>query len=484
MKSITRAALALCLAAGTATGAQAVEFTGVTGSAQSFSNYQASLVLGSYVQTDGYFPQRPGDGGAAQVAYLGAVRTFAFRANRLEGAATGQIFNISQNPALYTLTGATYGGDGRTTFALPNLAGATMVGAGGGTFIGQAGGTAVTTLTGANLPAHDHDLADGRSTSVAGAASPAGFDNRQPSLTLNYGIAVNGLFGASLDVAAIGEVRAFAGGFVPGGYMAADGREMRIAEYTALYNILGTTYGGDGVTTFRLPDLAKRAVVGATNGAPGVGSSVTNIGLGEKLGADTNVLTAANLPAHAHTLPGGGLTGGEGQSQAITQEQASLGLNYMIALQGVFPSFDSVAADYVVLGEISAFAGRASAVPNGWTLADGRLLSIRQNTALFSLIGTTYGGDGVNTFALPDLRGRAIVGAGNANGTSYTVGQQLGTSRMSLTSANMPAHNHAVPDPVVAPVPEPATWGLMLLGFGMVGAGLRSRRRSTTVTYA
>ena len=83
--------------------------------------------------------------------------------------------------------------------------------------------------------------------------------------------------------------------------------------------------------------------------------------------------------------------------------------------------------------------------PQGWALCNGQLLSIAQNTALFSLLGTTYGGDGVTTFALPDLRGRVPVSSGQAPGLSnYFLGQAAGTETVTLNSNQMPAHSHAV----------------------------------------
>lgn len=83
--------------------------------------------------------------------------------------------------------------------------------------------------------------------------------------------------------------------------------------------------------------------------------------------------------------------------------------------------------------------------PVGWAFCNGQLLSISQNTALFSLLGTTYGGDGVSNFALPDLRGRAAVGFGNGAGfTPYTLGEITGTETVTLTASQMPAHSHLV----------------------------------------
>lgn len=81
--------------------------------------------------------------------------------------------------------------------------------------------------------------------------------------------------------------------------------------------------------------------------------------------------------------------------------------------------------------------------PKGWALCNGQLLSIMQYQALFSLISTTYGGDGRTTFALPDLRGRVPNGQGQGPGLSnYVMGQVAGTENVTLLSTQMPAHNH------------------------------------------
>jgi len=95
------------------------------------------------------------------------------------------------------------------------------------------------------------------------------------------------------------------------------------------------------------------------------------------------------------------------------------------------------------LGEIRMFAGNFA--PKGWAFCQGQLLLIAQNQALFALLGTTYGGDGRTTFALPDLRGRVPVGFGQGPGLSNRViGQQFGTETVTLTTAQMPAHSHTV----------------------------------------
>ena len=83
--------------------------------------------------------------------------------------------------------------------------------------------------------------------------------------------------------------------------------------------------------------------------------------------------------------------------------------------------------------------------PQGWALCDGQVLSIAQNTALFSLLGTMYGGDGISTFALPDLRGRVPIHQGDGPSTSqYVIGQVGGTEAVTLTSSQMPSHGHAL----------------------------------------
>lgn len=95
------------------------------------------------------------------------------------------------------------------------------------------------------------------------------------------------------------------------------------------------------------------------------------------------------------------------------------------------------------IGEIRMFGGNFA--PEGWAFCDGRLLPIAGNEALFSLIGTTYGGDGQTTFALPDLRGRAPMDMGQGRGlTPRAIGELAGAETATLNADRMPAHNHAV----------------------------------------
>ena len=94
------------------------------------------------------------------------------------------------------------------------------------------------------------------------------------------------------------------------------------------------------------------------------------------------------------------------------------------------------------IGEIRIFAGNFA--PRGWAFCDGQLLPISQNTALFSILGTIYGGDGRTDFGLPDLRSRAAMHPGNGPGlTPRSLGERVGQNAVTLDEANLSAHNHS-----------------------------------------
>ena len=94
------------------------------------------------------------------------------------------------------------------------------------------------------------------------------------------------------------------------------------------------------------------------------------------------------------------------------------------------------------VGEIRMFAGNFN--PTGWMFCEGQLLPISENEVLFQLIGTTYGGDGQSTFALPDLRGRIPLHMGTGgDGITYQIGEQAGTEEVTLTTQQIPIHTHA-----------------------------------------
>jgi len=93
------------------------------------------------------------------------------------------------------------------------------------------------------------------------------------------------------------------------------------------------------------------------------------------------------------------------------------------------------------VGEIRIFAGNFA--PAGWALCQGQLMPISQNDTLFTLIGTTYGGDGQETFGLPDLQGRAVIHQGTLSGTTFQIGEKDGVESVTLSTQQIPIHNHA-----------------------------------------
>ncbi len=159
---------------------------------------------------------------------------------------------------------------------------------------------------------------------------------------------------------------------------------------------------------------------GADGGQTYVGASPVSVD-----NANSTIgLNPATNPGDLLTWDGANWIAAQPATQHFSADnmQPSLALNCIIALQGLFPSRSS--ADPFI-GEIQ-FVGFNFA-PRGWALCDGQLLPIQQNTALFSLLGTIYGGDGRTTFALPDLRGRVPMHQGNGPGlTPRSIGQRLG----------------------------------------------------------
>jgi microcystin-dependent protein len=165
----------------------------------------------------------------------------------------------------------------------------------------------------------------------------------------------------------VGEIRMFAGNFPPSGWMFCDGATLAISENETLFQLIGTTYGGDGQSTFNLPDLRGRVPI-----HQGTGSSGTSYQMGEMSGVETVTLTTQQTPQHNHALtatqtagtqpnPGGNILANSQGPQPYLQEnpdgqlnnqaiqpaggsqphenmQPYLGINYIISLFGIFPS--------------------------------------------------------------------------------------------------------------------------------------------------
>jgi microcystin-dependent protein len=126
------------------------------------------------------------------------------------------------------------------------------------------------------------------------------------------------------------------------------------------------------------------------------------------------------------------------------------------------------------IGELRMFG--FTFAPNGWALCNGQILPISQNTALFSLLGTTYGGNGTTNFALPNLQGNVPINSGQGPGlSSYVLGQTGGEQNVTLIQSQMPAHNHTLP--AVAATATSSSPG----GGGMVAEGKGSGRGAFTI---
>ena len=261
-------------------------------------------------------------------------------------------------------------------------------------------------------------------------------DIRQSFGTSNYVIAVEGTFPSrslSSDPL-LGSVAMFAGNFAPRGWEFCNGQVLPISGNETLYAIIGTTYGGDGRTSFALPDLRGRVPIGA-----GTGPGLEPIRLGQKIGSET--ATLASTPAHSHSA-GNAQTGSAGGATSLPTTMPSLGLLPVVALEGLYPS-RSLSIEPGI-GDIAWFAGNFA--PRGWAVASGQLLPIAQHAALFSLLGTNFGGDGRTTFALPDLRGRIAIGTGSGPGLPpIQLGQRGGSLETTLTKAQLANHSHTQP---------------------------------------
>lgn len=121
------------------------------------------------------------------------------------------------------------------------------------------------------------------------------------------------------------------------------------------------------------------------------------------------------------------------------------------------------------LGEIRMFGGNFQ--PLGWAFCNGQLLAISQNDALFALLGTTYGGDGVTTFGVPDLRGRIPVHAGQGPGLSNrNLGEFAGTEEVVLTTPNLPVHSHGLATTAQAGTTNIPGTGVILADQGPAGS--------------
>jgi|GEM_PF-51797 len=379
---------------------------------------QPSLALPQSLVVQGYYPMLGGNsGGVDTSAVLGFILTTAFEFDDSDikqlSSASGQVLNIAPNATMFSLLGQAYGGQMPNTFQFPDLQGASPVyntNDAGTTIWGQSQGTPTNSklISSEQLP-----------TTLGGEMAP--INNEQYGLGMQYVIQVEGTFpthkGPLPDT--IGMVYPYAAparGGVPAGFLPADGSLLNIADYQTLFVLIGNTYGGDGVSTFALPDLRNRMPIGTGK------SDGPYIELGQELGQAQISLLNPNLTA----------------DDPVSTLQPSLGMHYVISTEGNYKFVDS---NSPMLGQVGLYAGQR--VPDGWTLAHGQELPINGNQALFSLLRDAFGGNGTTTFALPDLRGRTVVGTGGEQNLS--LGETQGSFTEQITMANLPE--------IVVPVP-------------------------------
>ncbi|MEM8882804.1 MAG: tail fiber protein [Planctomycetota bacterium] len=317
---------------------------------------------------------------------LGEIRAVGFNfAPRGWAKCEGQLLAIASNTALFSILGTTYGGDGRTTFGLPDLRGRSPVHTGkrgdqtirigqrwGGQRGQQAGTKGSVTLSGV---AYTYVIAlQGSYPSRSAAATSSHYN---------------------------GEIVMFAGTFPPNGWPACDGQELRTTDFANLYRAVGKTYGGT-TSTFRAPDLRGRVTV-HTGSAKFL----------NRLGKETPIAPARGISQGPMT-------------------PRYLGIRHHVVSTGVAPGLP---IEDPMIGEIRLFATELT--PKGFAPCDGTTISIAKNSALYSLLGMMYGGDGRKEFKLPDLRGFWTVGAGTPpGGTRIRIGQRITITSKLGTTAN------------------------------------------------
>lgn len=425
--------------------------SGSTGAGQPWDIRAPSLELNYIICTAGIYPSPDG---SVEPPFVGEVRLFAGNFAPSGWAfCHGQLVGINEYETLFYIIGTTYGGDGQTTFALPDFRGRTIVGRGPGPegftrALGERGGANHVTLTLTNLPLHHHPLPPPDATTGSGYIGDGqSYSNMPPYLVMSEVLWRSGIFPSpnqNTGEPFIGQVSFFAGGYALNNPMPASGQLLSINQNQALFAVLGTNYGGNGLTTFAIPNLNGRSPMGL-----GMGPGPTNWALAQQAGAVNATLAPDQLPAHQHSVPGLGIdTGPAGNGAPVRHTKPSLTLRYIICTNGFFParplsgssSTPKAIGDSHFLGQINLFAGEF--VPQGWLACDGQLLSIVSNVSLWALLGTNYGGNGTNNFALPDLSSRLPVGSSNGRpGAAY------GAQQTVLTAAELPAHAHTVPTP-------------------------------------
>ena len=323
--------------------------TGSTGEGQALDLRQPFGTTNYVIATEGVYPSRS----LSTDPLLGSVAMFAGNFAPSGWAfCNGQLLPISGNESLFSILGTTYGGDGQTSFALPDLRGRVPIGIGDGPGLepirlGQQLGSETTTLP--STPAHSHS-AGSFTTGITGSSTT--LETTMPSLGLMPVVATNGLFPSrslSSDPG-LGDIAWFAGNFAPRGWAQASGQLLAISENQALFALFGTFFGGDGRTTFALPDLRGRIAIGT-----GRGAGLTPVQIGQRGGSLTATLSVEDLPTHNHSQPGSDeATGSSGASASINLQQPWLALNHVVGMQGSYPPRNLDGSDSTIATQTSS----------------------------------------------------------------------------------------------------------------------------------
>lgn len=438
-------------------------------------------------------------------------------------APTGTVFcnggtlNILENTDLFSLIGTVYGGDGRTTFGLPDLQSRMPMHQGTGPglssyFSGRTGGTETETLSIREMTHHSHFIngssAAAESTDpkdktvtkgihtffhriyrlfdteplvnmhtdaigVTGQNQP--HNNMPPFLNINCLvnlIGVNPFFSGPTSESFLGEIRWVTYPSArPQGWADCDGQILPKNDFPELHAVLGDNFGASA-TVFSLPDLRGRMPMHSSTDV-GQKGGLEQVELTEKeishthkwqatmSGGDStdpaDRLLAKGTHPYAHRIYSSGtpniamradsLSPVGGFNFLSTDRHNNLPpfltLRCIVNVEGGADPTSNNPGPEPFVGEIRWFGGDFA--PRGYAKCDGSLQNIADNPALFSILGTTYGGDGETTFALPNLEDRIPMHPGAGAGLSTrTLGETGGTPTVELSAAELPAHTHSL----------------------------------------
>ncbi|MDK2867457.1 MAG: hypothetical protein PWP51_2346 [Clostridiales bacterium] len=271
----------------------------------------------------------------------------------------------------------------------------------------------------------------------------------------------------------VGEIKIFAGNFAPKNWAYCDGQMLSKEKYKALYDLIGTTYGSDGDSTFALPDLRGRVPV-----HKGTGTGLSTYQLGQKRGEASVQLKEYQLPKHTHvfyvstqpatdTNPHNLLIANSkinlykdakssekrvamasetisetGGGKPHTNLQPFTSIAYIICINEETPTEGDAGSDEVLMdqfiGEVRAFSYYN--VPKGWLRCNGKSFGINKYSSLYGVIDDQFGGKSHVEFNVPNITERIVIHRNN----DFRVGFMGGTEKVSINNSEMPKHTHSL----------------------------------------